>query len=225
MVANSSFVADKLMQMFPNKKIMLLEKCVDMVVAHARSRIADRRSLVVKLDPINIIFAKNDWRVGGLEGILKTLGSFKKKNFFFTIAGISSNDMKQVNKLAREYLSDNLFEVSGIMDRASLMDCYIENDVFLSNCDIEAFGLGAIEATSLGCLVISPNFSNGLVENMKKHDFGKILESLHDLEDYLKSGSYIDDKGKNIELSSEIYEAFSPQRMEQQLLKLIGLDQ
>ena len=83
LVANSSFVADKLMQMFPNKKIMLLEKCVDMVVAHARSRIADRRSLVVKLDPINIIFAKNDWRVGGLEGILKTLGSFKKKEFLF----------------------------------------------------------------------------------------------------------------------------------------------
>ena len=105
------------------------------------------------------------------------------------------------------------------------MDRYIENDVFLSNCEIEAFGLGAIEAASLGCLVISPNFTNGLVENMRSHDFGKILESMHDLEDYLKSDWYIDDRDKNIKRSLEIYEAFSPQRMEQQLLKLIGLDQ
>jgi glycosyltransferase involved in cell wall biosynthesis len=124
-----------------------------------------------------ITFAKNDWKFGNLEKLLKWLSNCNKDNFYLRVIGITDVRNSELNSLIKKYNLINNVNLIGLVSNQELLDLLSESSIFVNFCPHEAFGVASIEAIYSNNLLITCDDDCGLVYSMKDLSFGLIISN------------------------------------------------
>jgi len=217
MVANSKYNQILINEAYdvPERKSKLLYKSVDLQYFNFVPKKIEK--------PKNLLFIKNDFRIGGLPVILKALGQLAFKNeIHFTIAGISEQDIVEIENLAKSEGFTGKMSIEGLITRQRIRELHANAHLFITMSYREALGVSCLESLACGTPVIATRvgglpevLDNGKAGFMVQADDDKGLKEL--IEKIWQNPSILQEK---IENGRKHAVKFDVSHLEQNLLTL-----
>lgn len=125
---------------------------------------------------INVLFVKNDWRIGGLDTIIQGLSKYKgPKKLHLHIVGPIEKDKKIIMSLLKIFDFIGALSFHGILDKRELLNRLHQADVFILLSRQEAFGISILEAQATATPVIASNVG-GIPEVLDEGKAGFLIE-------------------------------------------------
>ncbi len=148
-VANSDYTRDIMIAEYrlDPDKVIVLPKGVDLSAFKAPST---RPGL---MRPIQILFLKTDYMLGGLPELFEALSSFEYP-FELTVAGPRIRDTQRIRQLARSKGFNDEFRFLARVSRNEVPDLMRSHDVLCVPSRAEALGVVFLEALAAGMAVI-----------------------------------------------------------------------
>jgi len=137
--------------------------------AHARQRRNFRESDFV------LLLVGNDWRVKGVETILRAMSALRDLPIFVIVAGDDSPDFFRETARSRGVLEHCRFE----LPREDVLDFYAAADLYVSPSREDSFGLPVAEAMACGLPAITSIFA-GVSSLLRDGVDSFILRDPHD---------------------------------------------
>ena len=181
LAAVSQRTAALLEHYFHRKDVRVIPNGVDTAQfspsARLALRAAARRRRNFQESDFVLLLIGNDWRVKGLDTILRAIGSVKGLPIFVIAAGDESSD--SFRELAQSLgISERChFEPS----RQDVLDFYAAADLYVSPSREDSFGLPVAEAMACGLPVITST-NAGVAERIHDGIDGFILRQINDVE-------------------------------------------
>jgi UDP-glucose:(heptosyl)LPS alpha-1,3-glucosyltransferase len=179
LAAVSKRTAALLKEYFHRENVAVIPNGVDTAQFSPSARLARRSEarLRRKLQESDfvLLLIGNDWRVKGLETVLRAVGSLRDLPILVIAAGDDSPD--SFRELARSLgiLERCRFEPS----REDVLDFYAAADLYVSPSREDSFGLPVAEAIACGLPVITSRFA-GISELIQNGVDGFVLRDPHD---------------------------------------------
>jgi UDP-glucose:(heptosyl)LPS alpha-1,3-glucosyltransferase len=203
-IAISQMVKSDILRYYelPQEKITVVFNSVDLERFHPQNRQiyreAKRRTLGVEPNTLVLIFAGNNYRLKGLEPLLKALvllkRSFPSQPFRLLIAGRGQKGryLRMARKLGVSDLTLFLGPVKEMEQYYAASDIYV-HPTFYDSCS-----LTVLEALANGLPVITSRF-NGAADAFLSDRGGKVIEGPAGVEDLARSISYFFDEDRRNE--------------------------
>ena len=203
-IAISRMVKNDILRQYelPQEKIAVVFNSVDLERFHPRNREifreAKRRTLGVDPNDLLLIFAGNNYRLKGLEPLLKAMvllkGRFPNEPFRLLVLG--RGQIGRYRRVARRL---------GVSDRALFLGpvkemerYYAASDIYVHPTFYDSCSLTVLEALASGLPVVTTRF-NGAADAFLTDRGGKVIEDPADVEDLARSISDFFDEGRRNE--------------------------
>ncbi|WP_164549906.1 glycosyltransferase family 4 protein [Nonlabens ponticola] len=127
------------------------------------------------VNPVNILFVKNDFHRGGLHTLARSLdllsGSY---NFHLTVVGTSQRDLETVTNMLEPY--SFTFNLTGIIEPKAIANLLSQTDIFCVPSLKEALGVANLEAMANAVSVVSTR-TGGIPEVLDDGKAGWLVET------------------------------------------------
>jgi len=186
----------------PEEKIAVVFNSVDLERFHPRNRKiyreAKRRTLGVDPNDLLLIFAGNNYRLKGLEPLLKAMVLLRRwfPNQPFRLLIVGRGQIGRYRRVARRL---------GVSDRALFLgpvkemeQYYAASDIYVHPTFYDSCSLTVLEALASGLPVITSRF-NGAADAFLSDRGGKVIEDPADVQGLARSISHFFDEGRRNE--------------------------
>jgi UDP-glucose:(heptosyl)LPS alpha-1,3-glucosyltransferase len=191
-IAISRMVKEDIIRYYgvPEGKIEVVLNCVDLDRFHPRNREIYRRGKRAELrideNTVILLFAGNNYRLKGLEPLLRALVSLRKwfPNLPFRLIIAGRGKIRHYQRIARALgVSDFVLFVGPVRE---MEQYYAASDIYVHPTFYDSCSLTVLEALASGLPVVTTRF-NGAADAMPSEAGGKVIEDPADIENLAES--------------------------------------
>lgn len=209
-----------------DEKISIVFNCVDLNRFHPGNRNVyrqqKRKDLGMDEDTVLLIFAGNNYRLKGLEPLLRSLVLLRRwfPNRAFRLLIVGRGQIRRYfRKASRLGVSDLTLFLGSVRE---IEQYYAASDIYVHPTFYDSCSLTVLEALASGLPVITSRF-NGAAEAILSNEGGKVIEDPADVEHLARSISYYFDEERRDEarvVSRQWMEKFSPAHNVEETLRV-----
>ncbi len=171
-------------------RVSVIPNCVDLERFHPKNRsiyrVSKRRELGIDEETIVLLFAGNNYRLKGLEPLLKAVGLLRERlsnqKVHLLVAG--RGQIKRYSKLAARLGIASWTSFLGLVDR--MEQYYAAGDIYVQPTFYDPCSLTVLEALASGLPAITTRF-NGAADVITSEDGGQVIDDPTNIENLAES--------------------------------------